>query len=138
MRTSIDTNVISAIWTREPRSRELSALLYRANNEGGLVICAPVFAELKAHPNSARDLLEEFVAKSNITIDFDIGEKIWRMAAEKFSAYAERRRQSGGTSPRRLLVDFLIGAHALIQADRLATLDQSHYVQAFPELRILS
>jgi len=36
-----------------------------------------------------------------------------------------------------LLVDFLIGAHALVQADRLMTLDAKRYQRDFPELKII-
>jgi predicted nucleic acid-binding protein len=34
------------------------------------------------------------------------------------------------------MVDFLIGAHALLQADRLFTLDPKIYEQDFPEVRM--
>jgi predicted nucleic acid-binding protein len=36
-----------------------------------------------------------------------------------------------------LLADFLIGAHALVQADQLLTLDSTRYSQDFPEVRLL-
>jgi predicted nucleic acid-binding protein len=54
MRTAIDTNVISALWSGEPASQGMAALLGGAKNRGGLVICAPVYVEL--HSRSARDL----------------------------------------------------------------------------------
>ncbi|GAA5533881.1 hypothetical protein [Deinococcus aluminii] len=53
------------------------------------------------------------------------------------SVYAERKR-SGGGLPRRLLVDFLIGAHAHTLSAALFTLDPQHYRQAFPDLHVLS
>jgi predicted nucleic acid-binding protein len=36
-----------------------------------------------------------------------------------------------------LLADFLIGSHALVQADRLLTLDPHRYSQDFPEVRLM-
>jgi predicted nucleic acid-binding protein len=47
------------------------------------------------------------------------------------------RRNSGGGELRRLLVDFLIGAHAELRAERLLTLDPSRYTQDFPALRLM-
>ncbi len=40
------------------------------------------------------------------------------------------------SAPRRLLADFMIGAHALLSADRLMTFDTKVYGQDFPELRL--
>src|SRR5438046_5990875 len=45
--------------------------------------------------------------------------------------------QSRAGSPKRLLVDFIVAAHALLRADRLMTLDASRYRQDFPKLRLL-
>jgi predicted nucleic acid-binding protein len=72
-----------------------------------------------------------------IAVDFDLEERVWLRAAESFAAYAVRRRNSGGGSPKRLLVDFLVASHALLQADRLMTLDASRYGQDFPNLRLI-
>jgi predicted nucleic acid-binding protein len=40
-------------------------------------------------------------------------------------------------SGKRLLADFIIGSHALAQADRLMTLDPKRYRQDFPELKLI-
>ena len=40
--------------------------------------------------------------------------QIWQRAADAFVAYAERRRRSQGGSPKRMLIDFVVAAHALL------------------------
>jgi hypothetical protein len=72
-----------------------------------------------------------------VAIDFDLDEEVWQLAASSFSAYVVRRRRSGGGSPKLLPADFVIGAHALLKADRLMTLDAKRYSQDFPKLRIM-
>ena len=52
-------------------------------------------------------------------------------AANAFVAYVQRRRQSRAGSPKRLVVDFIVAAHALLRADRLMTLDASRYRRIF-------
>ncbi len=136
MRTAIDTNVLSAIWSAQPAAKEAAGKLAEAHAVGGLVICAPVYAELLAHPAVTQKFVDDFLGETGIALDFDLDEPIWRRTAEGFSAYAARRRRSGGASPKRLLVDFMIAAHALLHADRLMTLDASRYHQDFPELRL--
>jgi predicted nucleic acid-binding protein len=100
------------------------------------VICAPVYAELMAHPLVSDGFVDKFLAETGIAVEFLLDEQIWGRAAEGFAAYAQRRRRSGGASPKRLLPDFVIAAHALLRADRLLTLDPSRYQQDFPQLRI--
>jgi len=77
------------------------------------------------------------LAETAIAIDFDLEENVWMLAAETFAAYAIRRRRSGGGSPKRLLPDFVIAAHALLQADRLMTRDANRYSQDFPKLGLI-
>jgi predicted nucleic acid-binding protein len=101
-----------------------------------LVVAAPVYAELMAHPKAAA-LLDRFLSDTDIIVDFQINEDVWREAGRTFSEYLKRRKQSGGGSAKRLLVDFIIGAHAWLRTDRLLTLDSSRYTSAFPQLEII-
>ncbi len=137
MRTAIDTNVISSLWSSTPLAAQMATLLSRASDEGGLVVCGPVYAELLAHPKATERFVDEFLTTTGIDVDCLLDEKIWREAGRRFAAYAGRRRRSGGGSPKRLLVDFLIGAHASLCADRLMTLDRDRYAQDFPRLRLI-
>jgi predicted nucleic acid-binding protein len=136
VRTALDINVLSALWSAEPLASEVSRVLDEAHDEGGLVVSAPVYAELVAHPKATQPFVEEFLSATRIEIDFLLDEEVWREAALRFAGYAARRRASRGGSAKRLLVDFLVGAHALIRADRLLTLDASRYTRDFPELKI--
>jgi len=136
VRTAVDTNIISALWSGEPLASELARLLGKAHGEGGLVICGAVYCELLAHPKATVSFVDGFLTKTNITVDFALDEAVWREAGRRFAEYAERRRQSAGGTARRLLVDFLIGAHAQLRADQLLTLDAARYGNAFPALRM--
>ena len=137
MRTALDTNVLSALWSGEPSARRIESALFKARSDGGLVICAPVYCELLAYPSATRQFVREFLDETGIFVDFPLDEQVWQGAASAFVAYAQRRRRSQGGAPKRLLVDFIIAAHALLQADRLMTLDASRYKQDFPKLRVV-
>lgn len=137
MRTSVDTNIISALWSREPLAGRMSTLLGQAHAAGALVISGAVYAELLAHPLAQETFLRQFLVDTHIRVDFETDESVWRRAGQGFSAYAKRRRASGGGEPRRLLVDFLVGAHAELRAERLLTLDAARYSQDFPGLKLM-
>jgi hypothetical protein len=59
------------------------------------------------------------------------------MASCRFAAYAQRRPAAGGGSPKRLLIDFVVAAHALRRADRRMTLGPSRYKLDFPKLHLV-
>lgn len=63
---------------------------------------------------------------------------MWRSAGLAFGGYAQRRRaQPGDPGPRRILADFLIGAHASELGARLLTFDGGVYRAAFPNLEVV-
>lgn len=138
MRTAIDTNIISALWTGESSAEKIAAILARSSRAGGLTIAAPVYAELLAYPGVNTEYLDAFFDTARATVDFRLDEAIWREAGLRFAKHAARRRSSRGGPPRRLLADFIIGAHALLRADRLLTLDVPLYAHDFPELKIVT
>ncbi len=94
MKTAVDTNVISALWSSEPLASQMGELLGRARQEGGLVVCAPVYVELLAHPKATPAFLDEFLSSTNVMVDFELEEAVWREAGRGFVAYTQRRRRS--------------------------------------------
>lgn len=139
MTTAIDTNVIVALWdTDEATSSAALLALDAALARGPLVVCAPVSAELMAAPGRDEASVDRFFQETGIAVDWNLDEPIWRIAGRAFQAYAARRRKQPGPPPRRILADFLIGAHALRRGARLLTLDAGLYRAAFPSLRIVT
>lgn len=137
MRTALDSNILSLLWSAHPDAGRMNTQLEEVRSQGGLVVSGPVFSELSAHPKISIKFVESFLDEMTIAVDFDLGEDIWRFAAERYSAYAIRRRNSGGGLPKRLLMDFVVGSHAQLKADRLMTRDAKRYGQNFPDLRII-
>jgi predicted nucleic acid-binding protein len=137
VRSAIDTNVISALLANQPATGLAERLLLASGAQGGLVICGPVYAELIAHPGITPAFIDNFLLQTGIDVEFDLGKKIWDSAGLAHQLYARRRIRSGGGKPRRILADFLIGAHASIRADRLVTFDPDGYNSDFPQLVLL-
>ncbi len=139
MTTAVDTNVLVGLWNEDDALNTLArSALDAALSRGRLVIAAPVFAELLASPSRNEAFLDSFCTQTGISVDWDLNESIWRTAGRAFQSYAVRRRKSADSGPRRILADFLIGAHALQRGYRLLTLDDRLYRAAFPRLRIVT
>ncbi len=137
MTTAVDTNVVIALWDKDSAlSLAAQRVLEAAFNRGNLVAAAPVFAELIAAPGRTEAFVGSFFEETGIAIDWELGELVWRSAGRAFQAYAERRRKQRETGTRRILADFLIGAHALSNGCRLLTLDDRLYRASFPTLVI--
>jgi predicted nucleic acid-binding protein len=137
MRTAIDTNVLSALWSKEPFAAEVATKLGSAKTEGGLVVSAPVYAELLAYPKATESFVNGFLADTGIDVDFEFQQPVWLEAGRRFARYANRRRRTSSQGSKRLLADFIIGSHALIQADRFMTLDPKRYNRDFLELKLI-
>lgn len=135
--TSIDTNILAALWDEDDSlncaAREaLDAALAR----GGLVISGVVYAELLAAPRRTEEFIDRFCNEAGIEVEWELNERICRTAGDAFQGYAARRRKQRDAEPRRILADFLIGAHALVSGYKLLTLDGRTYQASFPGLAI--
>lgn len=138
MTTAVDTNVIVALWDRNKLlSSAAQTALDRALALGGLIVSPPVAAELMAAPGRSEAFVDGFFSDTGIRVEWELGEEVWRLAGRAFQKYAARRRRSTGSGPRRILADFLIGAHAVTLDYPLLTLDDRLYRAAFPRLRLI-
>ena len=137
MTTAIDSDVILALWDAQTAlNLAARSALEAAFNRGKLVAAAPVFAELVAASGHGEGFVTSFFDKTGIVVDWELGEPVWRAAAQAFQAYAKGRVKQSQGRTRLGLADFVIGAHAAENHCRLLTLDDSVYRAAFPGLAI--
>ncbi len=101
-------------------------------SEAEAVVSPAVFAELVAGER-APEFVSRLLSGKGVAVHWHLGEDVWREAGLRYAAYAaNRRRQTGGEGPRRILADFIIGSRALSLGDARI------FATYFPELRILS
>lgn len=137
MTTALDTNVIVALW-------DVSDALHLAARKAldavwgrdTLVVSGVVYAELIGAPRRTEKFVDRFCEEAGIVVEWELEEGAWCTAAKAFQSYVARRKKQGGSEPRRLLADFLIGAHALENGYRLLTADASLYKTSFPRLEL--
>ncbi len=131
MITAIDTNVLLDILVPNDAFCDAAmAALEESLTAGSLVICDVVYAELCVHFTSQREC-DEFLNANQIRV-----EALTRSAHFAASrAWRQYRRQEGSRT--RILGDFMIGAHAQLQATRLLSRDRGFYKTLFPSLKLL-
>lgn len=131
MITAVDTSVLIDVLFADPRHGQQSlARLRKSFNEGSLVICGIVYAELAPRFPSKREL-DQTLSDHGIAL-VSMGAEAAYLAGRQWLLY----RQAGGPHDR-ALPDFLIGAHALLTADRLLTRDGGFYREYFADLALL-
>ena len=130
MITAIDTNILIDIFGADPayggRSKEA---LRSSIQEGSIIACEVVWAEVISFfptGSMAKEALESIgIGYSSLQADASMtAGQLWKIYRDK------------GGKRTRMVADFLIGAHALHQADVLLTRDRGFYRLGIPSLKI--
>ncbi len=130
MRTAIDSSVLILLYRRQKEVAEWIPLLREASIQGPMTVCPVAFAEYANAYPTVQDAMEDI---DRLHIQYDaIRPEAAYLAGRIFLNYRAR-----GGPREHLLPDFLVAAHASVQADRLATLDRGYLRSYFPGLPIL-
>jgi predicted nucleic acid-binding protein len=129
--TAIDSSVILSIYKAEPSGVLWLEKLIALRKSSRLVACDVVIAETRpALPSDEvhRQQLEKLGVQF-LPISFE--------AACRAGQIHQAYRAAGGQRDR-MVADFLVGAHALLQADQLATDDDGFMRRYFKPLKLVS
>lgn len=156
MITAVDTNIIlDVLIPGEPFCESSKELLDRHLSKGKLILCEVVVAELAARFPSKEEFTS-FFADTRMNLVHS-NEKSLYLAGSRWVEYARKSAKSRfscskcgyafepacpeckAALTRRLhvLADFLIGAHALVQADCILSRDLGVYKTYFTDLKVV-
>ena len=126
--TSVDTNVLQDVLvSNAPHHAQSVECLRVAYDRGTLLVCDIVYANL-VPAFGERVVLDRALREIGVIV-FPINSDIAWEAGARWMRY----RQAGGPR-KRIITEYLIGAHAITSADAFLTRDRGFYTSYFPEL----
>jgi predicted nucleic acid-binding protein len=132
MITAVDANIFLDVLTGSPQEiRIAQSALRQAGRAGALIASTVTYAEVAAQfPSKARskDFFDLLSCKVQV-----LDENAAFLGGHFFDEYKQR-----GGKRSRILADFLIGAHAQLNADRILTRDTRFFGPNFPRLKAVS
>lgn len=128
---AVDSSVLLDLLTDDPQFATASVnAVAQALGVGELVVCEAVVAEVQTMLDTretAMDALAEFGIRFQATTE---------QAAVR-AGHMQRRFRDRGGRRERVVADFLIGAHAMMQCDALITRDAGFYRDYFKGLKLI-
>ena len=138
MSIALDTNVLQALLEKDHPLQTDAVQALKDYRKGRQLLISPfVYAEAFGMPGFDEKKFQAFLESVGILLDKSLPDTLWRSAGRAHAEYHVRRRKQGHQAQRRILTDFLIGAHALGVGVPLLTFDPKGYRAAFPELVLL-
>jgi predicted nucleic acid-binding protein len=129
---AVDSSVLFDILIGDADYAEASeACVGNALAHDEVVVCAAVVAEVQAMLETSEDLMDIL---ASVGIRF---EPMTESAAMRAGYMNKRYRSRGGQRKERVVADFLVGAHALMQCNGLITRDAGFYRDYFKGLKLL-
>ena len=140
MMAAVDTNVLVGLLEGEvDLANRLALMLDRLAQHGTVLIAPVVYAELLAAPGRPAGLVDALFAQTALRVDWYLEEPVWRVAGLAYRAHAQQRQAAVAQgTPRRILADFIIGAHAEVRQATLLTWDTDIYRTYFPDLQTVA
>ena len=132
----LDTNFVQALLQTQHihHGRSIDVLVQHA--DAPICICPLVFSEALCIPEMTLSTLNLFLEDFGIEVDWLIPEQVWIEAGVARATHLQYRADLN--SPKRLIADFVIGAHALVRGFRLCTFDPKGFRTAFSNLELIS
>jgi predicted nucleic acid-binding protein len=132
----LDTNIVVGVLEgEEALANRLARVVDRPAEQGDVLISPIVYAELLAAPARPPALVEAFLSQTAVRVDWSLEKAIWQAAGLAYRASVLHRHREGAlVTRRRIVADFVIGAHAVGRQATLLTWDEGIYHTYFPEL----